>query len=105
MREFKQKKENRKEILTQSFHQAIQSLSTQLGTTVSSWKWGNAHQLECKHPLGSVTLFKSIFNVFLHTAAVNRNNIPAVWWQVDLGVQALVANKRGLCHKSKVWAF
>ena len=59
----KNKKENRKEILTQSFHQAIQSLSTQLGSTVSSWNWGNAHQLECKHPLGSVTLFKSIFNV------------------------------------------
>jgi penicillin G amidase len=59
----KNAKESRKEILNKSFHQAIQSLSTQLGGNVSSWKWGTVHQLECKHPLGSVALLKPFFNV------------------------------------------
>ncbi len=59
----KKTKETQSMILNQSFHQAITSLSKQLGGDVSSWKWEKVHIVEFKHPLGSVALLKPFFNV------------------------------------------
>ncbi|MGH2667302.1 penicillin acylase family protein [Flavobacterium sp.] len=59
----KNKKETRKEIITQSLKDAITSLNDQLGEGVNSWTWNRVHKLEFKHPLGSVALLKPFFNV------------------------------------------
>ena len=55
--------ENREFILTKSFKQAVSSLQTQLGNNVESWTWNRVHQVEYKHPLGSVALLRPLFNV------------------------------------------
>ncbi len=55
--------ENRKFILTKSFKEAVLSLKNQLGNDVNSWTWNKVHQVEYKHPLGSVNLLKPFFNV------------------------------------------
>jgi penicillin G amidase len=60
----KSKKENRQEIIYQSLKQAITSLEKQLGNNVSSWTWNRVHQIEFKHPLGSVALLKPLFNIY-----------------------------------------
>ncbi len=57
------KRETRSEILTRSFHEAMASLTTQLGTEMSGWKWGDVHQLEHPHPLGALAIFRPFFNV------------------------------------------
>lgn len=59
----KDKKETRKEILNQSFHEAIIALKKQLGNDVSAWTWNKVHTLEPQHPLGKVAALRSFFNV------------------------------------------
>ncbi len=59
----KNKKETRQEILNLALKQAISSLENQFGNNVDAWTWGKAHQIEYKHPLGSVALLKPFFNV------------------------------------------
>ncbi|WP_310555955.1 penicillin acylase family protein [Flavobacterium sp.] len=59
----KNKKETHKEILQASFKQAISSLNSQLGNNPKTWTWNRVHQVEYKHPLGSVALFRPFFNV------------------------------------------
>jgi penicillin G amidase len=61
--ETKNKKESRHEIITQSLKQAIASLENQLGNNVNSWTWNRVHQVEFKHPLGSVALLKPLFDI------------------------------------------
>lgn len=55
--------ETRKDIFTKSLTQAVTSLENQLGKNISSWNWGKVHILEHEHPLGTVNLLKSYFNV------------------------------------------
>ncbi len=64
----KNKKENRKDILTKSFKQTINNLSAQLGDDVSAWTWGRVHKVEYKHPIGQVALLRPLFNVGLFDA-------------------------------------
>jgi penicillin G amidase len=61
--ETKSKKESRQEIIYQSLKQAITSLENQLGNNVNSWTWNRVHQIEFKHPLGSVSLLRPLFNI------------------------------------------
>ena len=55
--------ETRKDILTQSFKEAIISLENQLGNNIMYWNWGKVHTLEHPHPLGTVAALKKYFNV------------------------------------------
>lgn len=59
----KNKIENRQEIFNLSLKKAITSLEKQLGNNVNSWTWNRVHKLEFKHPLGSVAIFKPLFNL------------------------------------------
>jgi penicillin amidase len=59
----KNKKETRKEILTKSFTQAINSLEKQLGSNIIGWNWGKVHTLEHPHPIGTISYLKKYFNV------------------------------------------
>jgi penicillin G amidase len=59
----KSKTETRSEILLKSFIDAVNSLTHQLGSNPNSWSWDKAHQLEIKHPLGMVAIFKPFFNI------------------------------------------
>ncbi|HEY4617744.1 MAG TPA: penicillin acylase family protein [Flavobacterium sp.] len=61
--ETKNKKETRKEILSQSFKEAITTLEKQLGSSVSDWTWNKVHVVEYEHPLGKVAALRKIFNV------------------------------------------
>ncbi|MFE3868036.1 penicillin acylase family protein [Flavobacterium sp. LS2P90] len=56
-------KENRSQILSKSFKEAIASLEKQLGNSVPSWTWNRVHVLEHQHPLGKVAALRRIFNV------------------------------------------
>lgn len=57
-------KEGRKDILTRSFIEAIESLEEQLGKDRSSWTWGRVHTLKLKHPFDQGSEFLgSIFNI------------------------------------------
>lgn len=56
-------KETKKEILTASFTQAINSLEKQLGDNIMLWNWGKVHTLEHPHPIGTISYLKKYFNV------------------------------------------
>lgn len=59
----KNSKENRRQILSKSFSEAILALEQQLGKTVNTWTWSRVHTLEHQHPLGKVAALRSYFNV------------------------------------------
>lgn len=60
------KTETKQEICFKSFRHAISSLEKQLGKDIKKWTWSHVHQLEIKHPLGSVAVLKPLFNGGLH---------------------------------------
>ncbi|WP_444660304.1 penicillin acylase family protein [Flavobacterium columnare] len=72
------KKESRKDILTKSFKKALDNLINQLGPTISDWQWGKVHQVEYKHPIGSLALFRPFFNVGLFQASGSNEVINNV---------------------------
>jgi len=57
------KKESRREILSQSFKEAVVTLEMQLGESVQDWNWNKVHVVEYEHPLGKVAALRKIFNV------------------------------------------
>ena len=59
----KNKKETKKDILSQSFKEAITALEKQLGTTETLWTWNKVHTLEHQHPIGKIAALRSFFNV------------------------------------------
>jgi penicillin G amidase len=59
----KEKKETQKDILAQSFRDAVASLEKQLGSNVNHWQWKKVHKVEFQHPIGKVKLFSGFFNV------------------------------------------
>jgi penicillin amidase len=61
--ETQNKKETRKEILSQSFKDAVATLEKQLGNSVQDWTWNKVHIVEYEHPLGKVAALRKIFNV------------------------------------------
>jgi len=56
-------KENRKDIISKSFHEAISDLQKQLGNTIADWKWEKVHTVEHEHPLGKIAALRGLFNV------------------------------------------
>jgi len=65
----KDKKETQKEILTQSFKEAIASLEKQLGKDMGQWQWAKVHKVTFQHPIGKVKLFSKFFNVGSYSIA------------------------------------
>ncbi len=59
----KNKRETKKEILTQSFKEAITDLTKQLGTIKTKWTWSEVHTLEHQHPIGKIAALRTFFNV------------------------------------------
>ncbi len=59
----KEIKENRDEIFTSSFHEAITDLENQLGEDVNDWTWDKALSITHRHAFDKVEALKSIFNV------------------------------------------
>jgi penicillin amidase len=59
----KNKKESRREVLSESFNETVTTLEKQLGGPVDSWTWDKVHQVEFNHPLGKISALRKIFNV------------------------------------------
>ena len=59
----KGKKETQRDILTQSYKEAIVSLVKQLGRVPYKWTWDSQHYVTFQHPIGKVKLFSKFFNV------------------------------------------
>lgn len=53
---------SRDEVLYAALEQATRRLRADLGDNVRRWEWGRVHQVRYVHPLGSVRLFRSLFN-------------------------------------------
>ena len=65
----KDRNETQKEILTQSFKEAITSLEKQLGKDIEKWQWAKVHKVTFQHPIGKVKLFSKFFNVGSYSIA------------------------------------
>jgi penicillin G amidase len=59
----KNQKETRVQIITKSFKEAITTLESQLGKSITAWTWNKVHTVEHQHPLGKVNALKPFFNV------------------------------------------
>lgn len=55
--------EDRGEIITAAFKESVGYLSERFGNKAEGWTWAKVHTVEYSHPLGSVDLLRSIFNV------------------------------------------
>ncbi|GAB4331062.1 MAG: penicillin acylase family protein [Calditrichia bacterium] len=55
-------RESREDILVSSFFAAMDSLKKWTGAGISTWEWGNLHQLELEHPLGKIAVTRLAFN-------------------------------------------
>jgi penicillin amidase len=56
-------RENREEIFTKSFHEAVTALEEQFGNDVNDWTWDQALSITHKHTFNEVESLKGIFNV------------------------------------------
>jgi penicillin amidase len=52
----------RDEILYLGLAQAVKLIRAELGDNARRWNWGRVHQVRYAHPLGSLRLFRSLFN-------------------------------------------
>jgi penicillin amidase len=59
----KDKKENRSDILVQSFKESVSFLKNKWGDDVAQWTWDKANTLENPHPLGKVAALRRFFDV------------------------------------------
>ena len=59
----KNRTENRADILTQSFKEAVAFLENQLGKDITTWTWNRVSTLEHQHPIGKVPSLRKYFNV------------------------------------------
>jgi len=59
----KEVKELKDEIITRSFHQAINSLESQFGGDLEEWKWSEALSVSHKHAFDKNGMLRSFFNV------------------------------------------
>ncbi len=55
--------ESKADIVGRSFTEAMQSVYDDFGEDSQDWSWSRVHQLEHKHPIGSLALFRPLFNV------------------------------------------
>ncbi|MDA8685490.1 penicillin acylase family protein [Robiginitalea sp.] len=56
-------KETKANIILMAFQEAMQGLASDFGDQPEDWSWGTVHELEHKHPIGTIKLFKPLFNV------------------------------------------
>ncbi len=56
------RRRTRDEVLYAALAQAVKLIRADLGDNARRWNWGRAHQVRYTHPLGSVRLFRSLFN-------------------------------------------
>ena len=52
----------REELLQAALTRAVRRIRRDLGDSARRWNWGRIHQVRYVHPLGSVRLFRSMFN-------------------------------------------
>ena len=57
-----QRHRTRDEALHAALVQAVKLIRAELGDNARRWNWGRVHQVRYTHPLGSVRLFRSLFN-------------------------------------------
>jgi len=57
-----QRHRTRDEVLYVALAQAVKLIRAELGDNARRWNWGRVHQVRYTHPLGSVRLFKNLFN-------------------------------------------
>jgi penicillin amidase len=57
-----QRRRTRDEVLYAALAKAVELIRADLGDNARRWNWGREHQVRYTHPLGSVRLFRSIFN-------------------------------------------
>lgn len=57
-----QRHRTRDEVLYAALSQAVKLIRAELGDNARRWNWGRVHQVRYVHPLGSVRLFRSLFN-------------------------------------------
>ena len=57
-----QRHRTRDEVLYASLTKAVKLIRAELGDNARRWNWGRVHQVRYVHPLGSVRLFRSLFN-------------------------------------------
>ncbi|HXF60105.1 MAG TPA: penicillin acylase family protein, partial [Caldilineaceae bacterium] len=53
---------SRDEVLHAALRSAVYRLREELGDNARRWSWGRVHQVRYVHPLGSVRLFRGLFN-------------------------------------------
>ncbi|MFM9986323.1 MAG: penicillin acylase family protein [Flavobacteriales bacterium] len=58
-----EKKETRRDIVYRAYCHALDQLREEYGNNPKVWVWRKTCQLELKHPLGEVAVFKPFFNV------------------------------------------
>jgi penicillin amidase len=56
-------KETKSDVILKAFQEALIGLSADFGDQPEDWSWGEVHQLEHKHPIGTLKLFRPLFNV------------------------------------------
>jgi penicillin amidase len=52
----------RDEVLTEALKRAVRTLRETLGDEPRRWEWGRLHQVKFVHPLGTLRLFRGLFN-------------------------------------------
>jgi penicillin amidase len=57
-----QRHRTRDEVLYAALAEAVQRIRAELGDNARRWNWGREHQVRYVHPLGSVRMFRSLFN-------------------------------------------
>ena len=57
------KEETLDDVVHNSFKNAVKSLKEKFGNDINQWKWGKAHTLTLKHPLGSKKILDKIFQL------------------------------------------
>ncbi|MFO7911373.1 MAG: penicillin acylase family protein [Desulfotignum sp.] len=63
-------KESLSDIVCQSFEEAVAALAEKWGSDPGKWQWGSIHTLTLSHPLGSVDILDTLFDL-------NRGPFPA----------------------------
>lgn len=57
-----QRHRSRDEVLYAALAQAVTLIRSELGDNARRWNWGRVHQVRYVHPMGSVRMFRSLFN-------------------------------------------
>lgn len=91
-----QRRRTRDEVLYVALAQAVKLIRAELGDNARRWNWGRVHQVRYAHPLGSVGLFRSIFNRGPHPVGGDATtpNQTSYAPQIPLGLVQVTASYR-----------